>query len=98
MAFKINIADNGEKGKTYKTESNSEVLVGLKLGEIVKGNEILPQLEGYELIIQGASDKAGFPAMKEVEGPSLKRILLKYGLGINKLFLRLGLVEKVPLS
>ncbi len=84
MAFKINIADNGEKGKTYKIESNSEALVGLKLGDIIKGNEVFPQLEGYELIIQGASDKAGFPSLKEVEGPSLKRILLKYGKGMKE--------------
>ena len=30
MAFKINISD---KGKTYKLESESEVVVGKKIGE-----------------------------------------------------------------
>ena len=82
--FKINIADNKEKGKTFKVESNSEALVGLKIGDTIKGNDILPQLEGYEFIITGASDKAGFPALKEVDGTSLRRVLLKYGKGMKE--------------
>lgn len=82
--FKINIADNKEKGKTFKTESNSESFVGLKIGDTIKGNDILPQLEGYEFVIVGASDKAGFPSLKEIEGTALRKALLKYGKGMKE--------------
>ena len=82
--FKINIADNKNKGKTFKAESNSEAFVGLKVGDTIKGNDILPQLEEYEFVITGASDKAGFPSLKEVEGTSLRRVLLKYGKGMKE--------------
>lgn len=82
--FKINIADNKTKGKTFKVESNSESFVGLKIGDIIKGNEVLPQLEDYEFVITGASDKAGFPALQNIEGSSLKQALLKYGRGMKE--------------
>ncbi|MFH1248544.1 MAG: S6e family ribosomal protein [archaeon] len=84
MAFKINIADNKEKGKTYKIESNSETLIGLKLGDAVKGSDVDSKLEGYDFIIQGASDKAGFPSFNDVEGTGLKRVLLTYGRGMKE--------------
>lgn len=82
--FKINISDNKEKGKTYKTESNSESFVGLKIGDTIKGNDILPHLEGYEFVITGASDKAGFPSLKKVDGTALRRVLLRYGSGMKE--------------
>lgn len=81
MPFKINISD---KGKTYKVETESEALVGKTLGEVISGNEVAPELEGYELEMTGATDIAGFPAFKEVTGEGLKRVLLKYGKGMKK--------------
>lgn len=84
MVFKINIGDKKEKGITFKLESNSETLIGLKLGEVIAGKEIDSKLEGYEFIISGASDKAGFPALKDVEGTGLRRVLLKYGKGMKE--------------
>lgn len=81
MPFKINIAD---KGKTWKVESSSETLIGKKLGDHLHGKDIEPNLEGYEFKIQGASDIAGFPHKQDVEGPTLKRVLLTRGWGMHE--------------
>lgn len=82
MAFKLNI---GEKGKSYKVESNSESFVGKKLGDIVKGSDIkeVSDFNDYEFKITGASDKQGFPVLN-FEGVGLKRVLLGYGPGMHK--------------
>ena len=72
MVFKINISD---KGKTYKLESDSEALIGRKIGDLVIGTDFSGDLAGYDLEITGTSDKAGFPGKKDVEGPGLKRVL-----------------------
>jgi len=82
MPFKINISE--KNGKTYHLELESEELVGKELHDKISGKEILADLEGYEFEITGASDKAGFTAMKNVEGIGLKRILLSYGKGMKK--------------
>jgi len=81
MAFKINIA---HKGKTYKTETTDEWLVGHAIGETIQGKELGLDFEGYELEITGTADKAGFAGFGELEGPGLKKILLGYGKGMNK--------------
>jgi small subunit ribosomal protein S6e len=75
--FKINIST--KEGKTYKLELESEALTEKELHSKIPGNDLLPALDGYELEITGASDKAGFPAVEEVEGVGLKKVLLKYG-------------------
>jgi len=80
MPFKINIS---EKGKTFKLETDTESLIGKKIGEKIEGEEIKPELAGYELEITGTSDKAGFPGFKEVEGSGLKRVLLTKGWGLK---------------
>ena len=77
MVFKINISD--KTGKTYNFETESEELIGKELNDKIHGNMIHPELTGYELEITGASDKAGFTSMKEVEGIGLKKILLNFG-------------------
>ncbi|HLC54824.1 MAG TPA: S6e family ribosomal protein [Candidatus Nanoarchaeia archaeon] len=82
MPFKLNLAD--KNGKTWKLESTSETLIGKHVGENLKGSDISADLEGYELIIAGASDNAGFPHKKDVEGPELKRVLLTKGWGMHK--------------
>lgn len=82
MAYKINIAT--KDGKTFKIETSSEELEGKELGETIDGGIISPELAGYELKITGASDKAGFTAMADVEGVALKRKLLSYGKGMKK--------------
>jgi len=82
MTFKINI---GEKsGKTYKLESDVPSLIDKELGDKINGETIQEDLKGYEFEITGASDKAGFPSMKEVSGQILKKVLLTYGKGMRK--------------
>ena len=81
MTFKINISD---KGKTLKLETESEELVGKKIGEAIEGKEISAELAGYSLEITGTSDIAGFPGKKDVEGSALKRVLLTKGFSMHK--------------
>lgn len=80
MPFKLNIS---HKGKTYKLESENEVLIGKKIGEIVKGNEIDDNLKAYELEITGTSDIAGIPGFKGLEGSGYHRRLLTFGSGMK---------------
>jgi len=82
MVFKINISD--KSGKTYKLETEAEALIDKELNDKINGEEVYPELKGYELEIKGASDIAGFTAMKEVPGIGLKKILLKYGKAMHK--------------
>ena len=80
MAFKINIS---LKGKTYKLESENEFLVGKKIGETFKGDEIDNNLDGYELTITGTSDLSGIPGFKDLEGSGYHRRLLTFGKGMK---------------
>jgi small subunit ribosomal protein S6e len=82
MAFKINIGT--KDGKTYKLEADSPGLEGKELGQTIKGEEISPDLTGYEFKITGASDKSGFTALERVEGVGLKKVLLSYEKGMKK--------------
>lgn len=81
MPFKINISD---KGKTYKLELEEENLIGKKIGETLDGKEVLGALAGYEMIITGTSDKSGFPGKSDVEGPTLRKVLLTKGKFLRK--------------
>ncbi|MBR9703791.1 30S ribosomal protein S6e [Candidatus Pacearchaeota archaeon] len=80
MPFKINIS---HKGKTYKLETESEVIVGKKIGETIKGEDIASNLEGYEIEITGISDIAGLPGFKGLEGTQYHRRLLTRGPGMH---------------
>jgi small subunit ribosomal protein S6e len=82
MVFKINISE--KDGKTFHLESEAEELSGKSLHDKINGNILNPELSGYEFEITGASDKAGFPSLEEVEGIGLKRVLLGYGKGMHK--------------
>lgn len=81
MPFKFDLS---HKGKTYHVEAESEAILGKKIGDAVKGEEISKDLEGAEFVITGASDKAGFPSYSKVEGTGLKRTLLTKGFGLKK--------------
>lgn len=82
MAFKINLST--KQGKTFKLETEAKALEGKSLGEKVNGKDISQDLEGYEFEITGASDKAGFTAIEEIEGVSLRKVLLTYGKAMKK--------------
>jgi len=80
MPFKVNIS---HKGKTFQLETDSEALVGKKIAETIKGEDILPDLKGYELEITGISDIAGLPGFKGLEGTAYHRRLLTKGPGMH---------------
>jgi len=80
--FKINIAT--KYGKTFKIESEAEILIGKKLGDKINGKDISPDLDGYEFEITGASDKSGFTSMADSEGTGLNKVLLTYGKAMKK--------------
>lgn len=93
MAFKINVS---HKGKTFKVEKENESLVGISIGDKIKGSEVSEELNGYELEITGTSDKAGFAGMPNIQGPNLKKVLLTYGKGMHKKPRGLKKVNKKP--
>tara|TARA_Y100000310_G_scaffold333395_1_gene410856 strand:- start:209 stop:691 length:483 start_codon:yes stop_codon:yes gene_type:complete len=80
MPFKINISN---KGKAHKLETESEVLVGKKIGEAIKGDDIDASLKGYELEITGTSDNSGHPGFKGLDGTAYHRKILTYGTGMH---------------
>lgn len=70
-------------GKSYQkkiTGDAGEVLMKVKLGDVISGDKI--GLAGYELQVTGGSDKAGFPMRKGIQSPR-KRILTGRGVGFN---------------
>lgn len=81
MVFKINI---GQKGKTFKLESDNESLIGKKIGDKFSGTEVQGNLQGYELEIRGTSDKAGFPGKKSEEGSNLRKVMFTKGKFLHK--------------
>jgi small subunit ribosomal protein S6e len=80
MAYKVNVS---HKGKTIKFEADNEELIGVVIGDKIDGKLISADLEGYELLVAGTSDKAGFPGMPDVKGQALKRIILTRGKGMR---------------
>jgi len=80
MPFKINVSHNG---KTYKLESENEIVVGKKIGETIDGTDLDESLSGYELEITGTSDLSGIPGFKDLEGPGYHRILRTRGTGMR---------------
>jgi len=81
MVFKINVS---HKGKTFKIETENEEIAGHSINDKVDGKEFSPDLEGYELLITGTSDKAGFMGSPNIDGPNLHKVLLGYGRGMKK--------------
>lgn len=80
MAFKINVS---QAGKTYKLESETEAIIGKKIGETIDGNDVSPDLKGYELEIKGTSDISGIPGFKGFDGTQYHRVLLDFGPGMK---------------
>lgn len=64
--------------KSYQVEVDQQKatsLIGKKVGEEFNGDIV--GLNNFTLQITGGTDKSGFPMIKSVNGPGLKRILLK---------------------
>jgi small subunit ribosomal protein S6e len=81
MAFKFNVSS--KDGKTYHFESESESIDGKELNQKILGQEIYPDLAGYEFEITGMSDNSGLTSLSSVDGVGLKRVLLSYGKGMH---------------
>ncbi|NPE26613.1 30S ribosomal protein S6e [Methanococcoides sp. SA1] len=81
MVFKINVS---HKGKTFKAETENEGLAGYSINDKIDGKEFSEDLEGYELLITGTSDKSGFMGSAEIDGPNLHKVLLGYGKGMKR--------------
>lgn len=80
MVFKINIS---HKGKTFKVETETEILVGKRIGDKIKGEDVDAVLKDYELEITGTSDLSGIPGFKGLEGGGYHRRLLTRGPGMK---------------
>jgi len=93
MVFKINVA---HKGKTFKLETENEDLAGHSINDKIYGKEFSEDLEDYELLITGTSDKSGFMGRAEIDGPNLHKVLLGYGKGMKKKPRGLKKVNKKP--
>ena len=82
MVFKFNVA---HKGRTWKSESENESFIRMKIGDKVSGDMVSPELEGYQLEITGTSDISGFPGIKGQVGPQLRGLLLtRYDKGMRQ--------------
>ncbi|MEA3378813.1 MAG: 30S ribosomal protein S6e [Nanoarchaeota archaeon] len=75
------VINDVKKGKSFHKTLPENVFIGMKLGEIVKGD--LLGLNGYEVEIAGGSDNSGFPMRKDLIGTSRKKVLLTKGPGIK---------------
>jgi len=75
-----------KSGKTKQIEvdaNNAKPLMGLKIGDKVKG-EAFSDMTGYEFEITGGSDDAGFPMRRDVLQTGLKKVLVVEGFGVRK--------------
>jgi len=81
--FTVAISDP-ETGMTYQKEVSDQDttrFIGKELGEEVDGSAV--GLDGYTLELTGGSDNAGRPMREDVNGASLKSILLEGGVGFK---------------
>ena len=78
--FKFVISD---KSKSYQIEKDQKdtPVMGKKIGDALQGDFL--GLHGYELQINGGSDKDGFPMRKDVEGVVRRRIIITKCIGLH---------------
>ncbi len=75
------VVSDQKTGKAYNANSDKELFVGKKIGEIVKLDDI--GLAGYEAKITGGSDKQGFPMSASLVGSVRKKIFTADAMGFN---------------
>lgn len=82
-AFKIVIGTkDGKCVQKEVAEADAKTLIGKKIGDTIKGEIV--GLTGYEFIITGGSDYAGFPMRSDIAGAGRKKILAVEGIGMKK--------------
>ncbi len=82
---KLKLVLGDKSGKTKQIELDETVsksFMGLKIADTVKGELI--DMPGYEFVITGGSDNAGFPMRHDVVSANRKKILVVSGIGVRK--------------
>ncbi|MFT7616149.1 MAG: small subunit ribosomal protein S6e [Candidatus Woesearchaeota archaeon] len=80
---KIVLGDKSGKTKQIEIEGdNANVFVGKKIGDSVKGESV--DMPGYEFLITGGSDSAGFGMRRDVDMTGKRKILITKGTGLRK--------------
>lgn len=88
MDIKANISHKGKSYSASVAASDAKILLyQKKIGDKIFGDAL--GLAGYELLITGGSDRAGFPMRKGIIGMGRKKILTGYGAGFRPLDKRL---------
>ncbi|MEM4318447.1 MAG: S6e family ribosomal protein [Candidatus Pacearchaeota archaeon] len=83
--MKLDIAAKNGKTYHYELAKEKEVLfIGKKIGEKIAGDELGNDFKGYEFEITGFSDIRGFPGVKGIPGSNVRKVLLGYGVGMQK--------------
>lgn len=78
------VINDPKTGKSFQKElekDNWARFYGKKIGESFNGELI--DLQGYQFIITGGSDKSGFPMRSEIKGRRRHRIMLTKGIGMK---------------
>ncbi len=84
VQFKVVLG--AKDGKSYQkdlTEEESATLVGKVLRQKVTGDHF--GFAGYEFLITGGSDIAGFPLRSDIAGTQRRKILAVSGIGLKKI-------------
>lgn len=82
VKLKLVLGDPSGKTKQIEIEENtSKSFMGLKIGDSLKGEVI--DMPGYEFLITGGSDNAGFPMRRDVVSANRKKLLLVSGIGVR---------------
>ncbi len=68
-------------GKSYQKAYTDASFLNMKIGDKVAGAQL--DLPGYEFILTGGSDSAGFPMRFDVISVGRKRVLLAKGPGLK---------------
>jgi small subunit ribosomal protein S6e len=73
---------DGKSVQRVLQEPDSNTLVGMKIGDKLKGDKV--GMAGYEFEISGGSDNCGFPMRKDLTGSGRKKVLITRGKGMRK--------------
>ncbi|MFH1174128.1 MAG: 30S ribosomal protein S6e [archaeon] len=83
MDLRITLGDP-KTGHSFKKEVKDDAakpFLGMKIGDSIKGELI--DMPGYEFLITGGSDIAGFPMRNDVHGTGRRKILMVKGVGLR---------------
>jgi small subunit ribosomal protein S6e len=84
VSFKVVIGT--KEGKCLQKEvgePDANAFLGKKVGDAIAGETL--GFTGYEFVITGGSDYAGFPMREDIPGVGRKKILAVEGIGLKKI-------------